>query len=250
MTEPVKPGVASPAESEPHVLQTPRTTVRRLAPRGAYDRETIYAILDEALVCHVGFVDQRQPFVIPTIHARVDDRLFFHGSNGSRLLERLVSGETACITATLVDGLVLARSGFHHSMNYRSAVVLGRGEEITGREAKLSALEAISEHVIPGRWSAVRGVHETELNATRVAAVRIEEGSAKVRSGPPKDDEEDYALSIWAGVIPLALAAGAPIPDPRLPGGVPIPAHVREYCRSCGLAGRIDQDGGGGARSG
>lgn len=210
-------------------LQSDRTAVKRIAVRGAYDRETIYAILDEAIICQVGFVDRGQPFVIPTIHARMGDRLVFHGSAGSRLLERMTSGDPVCVSATLVDGLVLARSGFHHSMNYRSVVLLGRGQEVVDREEKLAALEAVSEHVIPGRWSEVRPVHENELNATRIVSMPIEEASAKIRNGPPKDDDEDYALPIWAGVIPLALRAGMPIPDPHLKAGIAVPSSVTEY---------------------
>ncbi|MBI1827813.1 MAG: pyridoxamine 5'-phosphate oxidase family protein [Planctomycetes bacterium] len=208
---------------------TPRTTVRRLAVRGKYDRETVYKILDEALICHVGFVDEGHPFVIPTIHARLGDTLYFHGSNASRLLKRLCDGTQVCITATLLDGLVLARSGFHHSMNYRSVVVLGQGSEVVDRDAKLAALEAVSEHVIPKRWDYVRPVNENELNATRVAAVAISEASAKIRTGPPKDDDEDYVLPVWAGVIPMALAPGTPIPDPRLIDGIAIPGHVLNF---------------------
>jgi len=208
---------------------TLRTELHRVARRAVYDRERIYEILDEALVCHVGFLDQGQPFVIPTIAARVGDALFLHGSRASRMLRLLSSGAPACVTVTLLDGLVLARSAFHHSMNYRSVVILGVGREVTDGEEKLAALRAISEHVLPGRWDAVRLPTEQELAATTVVFFPLEEVSAKVRSGPPADDEADYALPIWAGVIPLTLRAGLPEPDSRLAPGVPVPRHVQQY---------------------
>jgi hypothetical protein len=198
-------------------LQSQRTTVKRLAKRGAYDRETIHAILDEAYICHVGFsVPQEngvQPFVIPTIHARVGDTLYFHGSAASRMLRTLRDGIDACVTVTLLDGLVLARSAFHHSMNYRSVVVLGKGREVVDREEKIRALDAIVEHVVLGRTALVRPPNEAELRQTMVIAMPLTEASAKVRTGPPVDDEEDYALDVWAGVIPLRLEKGEPIRD-------------------------------------
>lgn len=199
---------------------TSRTTVRRLPERGAYDRETIDAILDQGLHCHLGFVVDSQPYVIPTIHARVGDSVVFHGSAASRMLRTLKGGVPVCLTVTLVDGLVLARSAFHHSMNYRSVVVLGRAVEITSPQERLAALEAISEHVLPGRWREVRPPSEAELRATLVLRLGLDEASAKVRSGPPSDDEEDYALPCWAGVLPLSLSAGEPAPDPRLRPGI------------------------------
>lgn len=208
-----------------------RTTVRRLASRGVYNRAAIYAVLDEALVCHVGFVDDGQPYVIPTIHARQGDRLVLHGSRGSRMLQRLAAGVPACITVTLLDGLVLARSAFHHSMNYRSVVVLGRGTEITDREEKRTALAALVEHVVRGRSEDSRPPSQAELDGTAVIAFPLDELSAKVRTGPPKDDAEDYALPHWAGVIPMSLTAGAPIPDPRLPAEVAPPAYAADYRR-------------------
>ena len=198
-------------------LQTPRTTVRRMADRGVYDREAIYAILDEALICHVGFVvpadNGVQPVVIPTIHVRVGDTLYFHGSAASRMLRSLRGGVEACVTVTLLDGLVLARSAFHHSMNYRSVVVLGKGREVTDRKEKLRALDALVEHVVPGRAAVVRAPNEMEIKQTLVIALPLAEASAKVRTGPPVDDEADYALDVWAGVVPMALVKGEPVED-------------------------------------
>lgn len=194
-------------------LQTPRTTVRRLAARGVYDRETIYAILDEALICHVGFVVEGQPVVIPTIHVRVGDTLYFHGSAASRMLRTLRGGVDACVTVTLLDGLVLARSAFHHSMNYRSVVVLGKGREVVEREEKLRVLDALVEHVVLGRAAVVRPPNEMEIKQTLVIALPLAEASAKVRTGPPVDEEADYALDVWAGVVPVALVKGEPIKD-------------------------------------
>jgi hypothetical protein len=203
---------------------SPRATVRRLPERGRYDAETIHAILDEGLVCHVGFVDDAQPFVVPSAYARDGDRLLIHGSAASRMMRALAGGAPACVTVTLLDGLVLARSGFHHSMNYRSAVVLARASEIVDPDEKRRALDAIVEHVVPGRVAEVRAPSELELRATRVVALPLDESSAKVRSGPPKDDEADYALDCWAGELPLRLVAQAPVPDPRLrPGLAPGP---------------------------
>jgi uncharacterized protein len=194
-------------------LQTPRTTVRRLAARAVYDREAIYAILDAAYICHLGFVVDGQPFVIPTIHARLGDTLYFHGSAASRMLRSLRGGIDACVTVTLLDGLVLARSAFHHSMNYRSVVVLGKGREVADREEKLRALDAIVEHVVLGRTALVRPPNESEIRQTLVIALPLSEASAKVRTGPPVDEEEDYALDVWAGVIPIRLEKGEPVRD-------------------------------------
>jgi uncharacterized protein len=210
---------------------TPRTTLRRLPARGHFDRATVNAILDEALVCHVGFVSEGQPFVIPTIHARVGEQVFVHGSAASRMLKTLQGGVPVCLTATLVDGLVLARSAFHHSMNYRSVVVLGDAIAVTEEGEKWDALHAIVEHVAPGRWSEVREPSPKELAGTLVLRLPIEEASAKVRTGPPLDDEEDYALECWAGVLPLRLTPGTPVPDPRMPEGRPLPASVTGYAR-------------------
>jgi nitroimidazol reductase NimA-like FMN-containing flavoprotein (pyridoxamine 5'-phosphate oxidase superfamily) len=201
---------------------TPRTTVRRLPDRARYDRETIEAILDEGFVCHVGFVDQGQPFVIPTAYARIADRVAVHGSAASRMIRALAGGAPACLTVTLLDGLVLARSGFHHSLNYRSVVLVGTAQEITGASEKRSALDAIVEHIVPGRTAEVRPPSENELRGTRVVAFSLDEASAKLRTGPPKDDAEDMALACWAGELPLRLVALEPVPDPQLrPGLLP-----------------------------
>jgi uncharacterized protein len=201
---------------------THRTRVRRLPKRASYDRDVIHAILDEALVCHVGFVDDGQPFVIPTIYARVDDAIYLHGSAASRMLRGLAGGIPVCITVTLIDGLVFARSAFHHSMNYRSVVMLGVAAEVTDAAERLRALEAIVEHVTPGRWTAVRTPNERELKATSVLRLPIVEASAKVRSGGPIDDAEDLGWPCWAGHVPLRLVPLAPIPDGiQPPGRVP-----------------------------
>ncbi|HET7712467.1 MAG TPA: pyridoxamine 5'-phosphate oxidase family protein [Thermoanaerobaculia bacterium] len=210
-------------------LQTERTTVKRLAKRGAYDRETINAILDEALICHVGFQVDDQPVVIPTIHARLGERLYFHGSAANRMLRTMRGGLPVCVTATLLDGLVLARSAFHHSMNYRSAVIFGTAREVTDREEKLAALHALMEHVCRGRAIDARAPNEAELRQTLVMVVPITEGSAKIRTGPPIDDEEDLALPIWAGVLPLRLVPQEPIPDAGITA--PVPEYVTRYTR-------------------
>jgi uncharacterized protein len=211
---------------------TQRTRVRRLPDRGKYDAETVFAILDEGLVCHVGFAIDGQPFVIPTLYARVDEQLYIHGSAASRMLRTLSGGVHVCVTVTLVDGLVLARSAFNHSMNYRSVVILGRAMPIEDREEKLTALQAFSEHIVRGRWKDVRQPTESELKQTKVLAVPLEEVSAKVRTGEPHDDEADYALPIWAGVLPLPIVPGAPIPDPRLLPGLKPPSYLLPYSRN------------------
>jgi len=211
-------------------MATPRTTVRRLPKRGHYDRPTIDAILDEGLICHVGFVVDGQPYVIPTLYARRQDRIYVHGSAVSRMLRTLAGGVPVCLTVTLVDGLVLARSAFNHSMNYRSVVVLGTAAPVEGEE-KVAALEAIAEHAAPGRWAETRAPNAAELKQTLVLSLPLGEASAKVRTGPPIDEDEDYALPHWAGVLPLALAAGSPVPDPRLPAGIPVPPSVRGWRR-------------------
>ena len=212
-------------------LQTERTTVRRLAKRGNYDREIVESILDEALICHVGFVVDGSPVVIPTIHTRVGETLYFHGSAASRMLRTLRDGVEACVTVTLLDGLVLARSAFHHSMNYRSAVILGMAREVTDRDEKLRALDALVEHVCRGRSAEVRAPNEIELKQTLVLALPITEASAKIRTGPPIDDEEDYAMGVWAGVLPLKLVPQQPVADERLVKGVAVPEYVRAYKR-------------------
>lgn len=210
---------------------TPRTTVQRLPKRAAYDRAAVEAILDEALVCHIGFVVDGQPFVIPTIHARVEGRLYVHGSAASRMLRALGEGPQVCVTVTIVDGLVLARSAFHHSMNYRSVVVLGRARFVTDPAEKVAALEAVVEHVVPGRSREVRAPNEKEILATSVLRLDLAEVSAKVRSGPPVDDPEDMALGCWAGEVPLRLIAQAPVPDPQLRAGIEPTATARDYNR-------------------
>ncbi|MCM2256087.1 MAG: pyridoxamine 5'-phosphate oxidase family protein [Vicinamibacteria bacterium] len=217
--------------ASPGLVPTPRTTAQRLPARGSHDRAAIEAILDEALVCHLGFVHEGQPFVIPTIHARVGETLYVHGSAASRMLRALEGGVPACVTVTLVDGLVMARSAFHHSMNYRSVVLLGTLRAVDDADRKLEALRAITEHVAPGRYAQVRPPNAKELLGTRVLELPIVEGSAKVRSGPPGDDPEDLALDCWAGVVPLALRAGAPIPAPDLRPGIGLPRELVDYSR-------------------
>src|SRR5512137_3031216 len=197
----------------PDLPRTPRTTHRRLARRGSHDRDLVHAILDEGLVCHVGFSVDGEPFVLPTTYARMGDRLVLHGSLSNRMLRVLASGAPACITVSLLDGLVLARSAFHHSMNYRSVVVLGSAREVVGREAKRAALEAIVEHVAPGRLREARPPSDREVDGTLVVEVPVVEASAKVRTGPPLDDPEDLAFDCWAGVIPLHVEAGVPVAD-------------------------------------
>jgi nitroimidazol reductase NimA-like FMN-containing flavoprotein (pyridoxamine 5'-phosphate oxidase superfamily) len=212
---------------------TQRTKVQRLPDRGKYDRQTVFSILDEGFVCHVGFVVDGQPFVIPTNYARVDQTLYLHGSSASRMLRTISDGGVqVCVTVTLVDGLVLARAAFHHSVNYRSVVMLGRAALVVSAEEKMRALEAFTNHVVPGRWKDVREPTESELKATSVLALPLEEVSAKVRVGPPKDDEADYALPIWAGVLPLQMVPGVPISDPRLIAGLEAPAYLRGYSRN------------------
>lgn len=208
---------------------TDRTRVRRLPARGAYDRDTMDAILDEALICHVGFVIEGAPVVIPTIHWRDGDRLYLHGSAASRMLRSLRDGVEACVTVTLLDGLVLARSAFHHSMNYRSVVVFGTARVVDSEEEMVRALEALVEHVVHGRSRDVRAPNESELRQTLVLSLPIDEASAKIRAGGPSDDEEDYALPIWAGVIPLALTPSAPIVDRDVK--VDVPEYASEYRR-------------------
>jgi uncharacterized protein len=210
---------------------TQRTQVKRLPDRGAYDSETVFRILDEGLICHVGFSMDGQPYVIPTGFARVEDTLYIHGSAASRMLRTLAEGVQVCVTVTLLDGLVLARSAFHHSMNYRSVVMLGRATLVSDPAEKIKALEAFTEHIVRGRWNDVRLPTESELKATTVLALPLAEVSAKIRKGPPKDDAEDYELPIWAGVVPLTIAPAAPIDDPRLKAGLEPPAYAKKYLR-------------------
>ena len=211
--------------------QTTRTTLKRLPKRGHYEHDTVYGILDEGFICHVGFVVDGGPVVIPTGYARVGDKLYVHGSQASRMLRRLAEGVDACVTVTIVDGLVLARSAFHHSINYRSVVVFGRATVVTDHEEKLAALFAFSDHVIRGRWNEVREPTDDELKQTTVLCIPLTEASAKIRTGPPIDDEEDYDLPVWAGVLPLELIAGGPVADPRLKEGIAVPGYVLDYER-------------------
>ena len=210
---------------------TPRTRVVREPQRAVYDRAAAYQILDEGFLCHVGFVADGQPFVIPTSYGRKNDNLYIHGSAASRMLRTLDQGVPVCVTVTLLDGLVLARSIFNHSMNYRSVVVLGKAVAVTDSQEKLEALRALSEHILPGRWDEVRQPNERELKATLVMRLPIEEFSAKVRQGPPVDDAEDYSFPTWAGVIPLEMAAGEPISDAKLEPGREAPEYARHYAR-------------------
>ena len=200
-----------------------------MADRGTYDRSVIHGILDEALICHAGFVVDGQPFVIPTIHTRVGNALYFHGSAASRMLRTLREGVDACVTVTILDGLVLARSAFHHSMNYRSVVVFGKASAVTDDAEKRQVLDALVEHVCRGRSAEVRKPSETEIRQTLVLRIPIDEASAKIRTGPPLDDEEDYALPMWAGVLPLALTPFTPLPDDR--SAAEVPEYLANYRR-------------------
>jgi uncharacterized protein len=216
-----------PQPSAPSV----RTRLVREADRAVYDRAAAYKILDEGFICHVGFVADGQPFVIPTGYGRVGDNLYIHGSAASRMLRRVDEGIPVCVTVTLLDGLVLARSIFNHSMNYRSVVILGTAHAVTDPQEKLEALRLLSEHIIPGRWAESRQPNEKELKATSILKLPIEEFSAKVRQGPAIDDEDDYSFSTWAGVVPLNLVAAEPIDDARLMPGLKAPEYARNYTR-------------------
>jgi uncharacterized protein len=207
---------------------SPRTQVRRIPARGAYDRETIHAILDEGLVCHVGFASEGQPYVIPMFYGREGDRLYLHGSAASRMLVGLASGWPVCLTVTLLDGLVLARSSYNHTANYRSVVVLGPATLVTDPERKTAALRVISEHLMPGRWAEIRPPSASELKATSIIEIPLDEASAKIRTGPPKDDPADLTRPVWAGVLPLTVVPGEPVTD-RM--GIPaaVPEHLRRW---------------------
>jgi nitroimidazol reductase NimA-like FMN-containing flavoprotein (pyridoxamine 5'-phosphate oxidase superfamily) len=205
------------------------TRVRRRAERGHYDRATVYAILDEGILCHVGYQLEHQPVVTPTLYWREGDRLYWHGSAASRMLRKLRGGIPACLTVTLMDALVLARSGFHHSINYRSVMAFGVASELSGHAEKLASLEAFMEKLVPGRWRELRPPTAQEIKATLLLSMPIEQVSAKIRRGPPLDDEEDYRLPIWAGEIPLAVRSGRPRKDPRLMPGVALPRHLARY---------------------
>ena len=217
--------------SEPYTSSA-RTRVTREPHRGIYDRAIAYQILDEGFICHVGFVIDNQPFVIPTGYGRAGDNLYIHGSAASRMLRNLDQGVPVCVTVTLLDGLVLARSIFNQSMNYRSVVVLGTAVAVEDPKEKLEALRALSDHILPGRWADVRQPNDKELKATLVMRLPITEFSAKVRQGPPIDDEEDYSFPTWAGVVPLKMQTGAPINDPRLDPACEVPLYAKNYSRN------------------
>ena len=211
--------------------RTDRNRIKRLPKRGHYDRETVHRILDEALICHVAFVEKGQPYVIPINFTRVEDRIVLHGAKASRLLKHVEAGHPICVEVTIVDGLVLARSVFHHSMNYRSVVVFGKGHLIEDQQEKLAALQAVTEHLIPGRWQEARLPNRKELNATSVVLINIDEASAKVRVGPPIDEQEDYSLPVWAGILPLQETPLIPIRDELQSEDVLLPDYVSQYSR-------------------
>jgi nitroimidazol reductase NimA-like FMN-containing flavoprotein (pyridoxamine 5'-phosphate oxidase superfamily) len=216
--------------------RTERTRIYRKPGRASYDRDLVHSILDEALICHVGFVQHGQPYVIPTIHARMGETLFLHGARGNRLLKALIDGTPCCVTVTLVDELVLARAALHHSLNYRSVMVLGTAREVTDRDEKEDALRAVVEHIAAGRADEIRSADETDLKSTRVLSLPIEEASAKVRTGPPVDEKADLELPHWAGQLPLTSGTGDPIPAPDLVGDPAIPESVRSLRRKAGRA--------------
>jgi uncharacterized protein len=214
-----------------HLQVTQRSKVRRLPQRSSQERELIYSILDEVLVAHVGFIVDNQPFVIPMAYGREGDRIYLHGSSVSRLLKTLEQGVDVCFTVTLLDGLVIARSLFHHSMNYRSVVLFGKAKLVESETEKMTALQAFSEQMIPGRWQEARLPNSQELKATTVIAFPIEEGSAKVRTGDPSDDLEDYSLPFWAGQLPLKLTPGIPLPDSKMSPEIALPENLINYHR-------------------
>jgi uncharacterized protein len=211
------------------IEQTDRTKLKRIPKRGSFDRETVYKILDEAFICHIGFTVEEQTFVIPTAYGRHGDTLYIHGSTASRMMREMSKGIDVCVTVTLVDGLVLARSAFHHSMNYRSVVIFGKAEIITDEAEKNAALFAFTEHLIKGRWADVRQPNSKELKGTTVLRLSINEASAKIRLGDPIDDEEDMNLDVWAGVIPLQVVVGKPISDSLLKENIEVPDYVKSY---------------------
>lgn len=213
------------------ILQTGKTKLKRLPKRGAFDRETIYSILDEGFICHVGFTVDGQTFVIPTGYARIGDNLLIHGSAASRMMRNLANGIDVCVTVTLIDGLVLARSAFHHSVNYRSVVIFGKAKLVEDEDEKFKALHAFTEHIVPNRWNEIREPNAKELKATTVLRLPIEEASAKTRTGNPVDDAEDYNLKVWAGVIPLKIRADQPEEDSQLKEGISAPDYVLNYER-------------------
>jgi nitroimidazol reductase NimA-like FMN-containing flavoprotein (pyridoxamine 5'-phosphate oxidase superfamily) len=210
---------------------TRRNKIKRLPERAHYEKSTIYSIIDEALYCHVGFIQENQPFVIPTLHARMEDNIILHGSKISRLMQHLHAGNSICISITILDGLVLARSAYHHSMNYRSVVLFGRGNPVQSDEEKRIALQALMDHMMPGRWNDVRKPSQKELNATAVISIPIDDASAKIRTGPPIEDEQDDDFPIWAGQIPMYQGFSPPQSDPKLKGVIPIPEYISQYMR-------------------
>jgi nitroimidazol reductase NimA-like FMN-containing flavoprotein (pyridoxamine 5'-phosphate oxidase superfamily) len=226
-SQPVQRDRLSSVKNE--IAPTARTRVKRLPKRASYDRDAINSILDTALVCHVGFAIDRQPYVIPTLHVRIADRLYIHGSAASRMLGAAAEGTPIAVTVTHIDGLVLARSAFHHSVNYRSLVILGAATLVTEPAEKLAVMKGLIDHVVPGRWEHIRHPNDKELAATSVLSIPIAEASAKIRSGDPIDDEADYALPIWSGQVPFATRTLTPLADARLDAATPIPAHVSEY---------------------
>ncbi|MGD1912628.1 MAG: pyridoxamine 5'-phosphate oxidase family protein [Rivularia sp. (in: cyanobacteria)] len=218
--------------NQQQLTPTQRSQIKRKAKRGNYETQVIYDILDEALICHVGFTTNNQPFVIPTAYGRVEDKLYIHGSPASRMLRNLSQGIEICVTVTLLDGVVLARSAFHHSMNYRSVVIFGTATLVNNTEEKYEALRAFTEHVIPQRWQETRQPNKQELQGTTVLSLPLTEASAKVRTGNPVDDEADYNLPIWAGVLPLQMVAGKAIADERLIEGIEVPEYVKNYSKT------------------
>lgn len=217
--------------NQAELTATQRSQIKRMPQRGNYEQQTVEQILDEGLICYVGFVVEGQPFVIPTSYGRIGDRIYIHGSPASRMLRNLSTGIEVCVTVTLLDGLVLARSAFHHSMNYRSVVIFGTATVVKEPEQKLAALKAFTEHIVPGRWAEVRTPTRQEVQGTLILSLPITEASAKVRTGPPMDDEADYNLPVWAGVIPLKLSADTPISDSRLQPEITLPDYVKNYNR-------------------
>lgn len=206
-----------------------RHIVQRVPKRGNYDQDVIHKIIDEGMICHVSFVVDGQPILIPTIHARQDNQILLHGLKGGRLLNHIEAGHEVCIAITLLDGLVLARSAFHHSMNYRSVVIFGSGREVTDEHEKMVAMQRFVDHLTPGRWAHIRQPNAKEMKATSIVSINIDDASAKIRTGQVKDDDEDYALPIWAGVVPLELSAGDPITDPELPADIETPEHTMGF---------------------
>lgn len=206
-------------------------TVRRLPKRGNYDRDVIYPIVDEALICHVGFSVEGQPFVMPTIHTRIGDTIYLHGAVANRMLNHVNAGNSVCINVTHVDGIVFARSVFHHSMNYRSAVLFGKGRVVDTYEERWKVFEALTEHIAKGRWNEARHPNETEDKTTKIVAIEIESASAKIRTGPVGDEEEDYVLPVWAGVLPLSVKAGVPEADARLSDKTVVPDYIKNYSK-------------------